>query len=131
MEMTISFKGGRKVAAGFDGHTLMTDQPKESGGDGSAPSPFELFLASLGTCAGFFVLAFCQKRQIPTEGIELRQSMDWDPVKHLVTKVAIEIRVPKTFPEKYLQSLVLAAETCAVKRHLQDPPKIEIAAKAV
>ena len=126
MEMSIRFQGNKKVAAEFAGFTVATDQPKSEGGEGTAPSPFELFLASLGTCAGFFVLSFCQKRGLPTEGIELLQTTDWDPAKHLVSKVTLEIRVPPSFPEKYRESLVHAANLCTVKRHLQEPPKFEL-----
>ncbi|MDD5656256.1 MAG: OsmC family protein [Elusimicrobia bacterium] len=129
MEMRIRFKGNKKVAAEFDGFTVATDQPRPAGGDGSAPSPFELFLASLGTCAGFFALSFCQKRSIPTEGIELLQTAHRDPETHMVTKIALEIRLPKNFPEKYRDGLAAAANLCTVKKHLQNPPRFEIETK--
>ena len=126
MEMRISFQGHKKVAADFAGFQVVTDQPEEDGGDGLAPSPFQLFLASLGTCAGFFVLSFCQKRGIPTEGIELVQTAQWDSQRHLATKISLEIRVPNGFPDKYKDSLISAAKLCTVKRHLQEPPSFEI-----
>jgi putative redox protein len=126
MEMRIYFPEKKKVNADFDGFTVATDQPVEDGGDGSAPSPFEYFMASLGTCAGIFVVGFCQKRGIATDGIELFQKAEWDPVKHLVTKVTVRIVVPKDFPEKYRESLVSAASLCTVKRHLSEPPKFEV-----
>jgi ribosomal protein S12 methylthiotransferase accessory factor len=129
MEMKIVLPGGKKVAAEFAGLKVLTDQPVEDGGESSAPSPFQLFLASLGTCAGFFVLSFCQKRGIPTQGIELVQTAHWDETKHLVTKISLEIRVPAGFPEKYKESLVSAASLCTVKRHLQAPPAFEIVAR--
>jgi ribosomal protein S12 methylthiotransferase accessory factor len=75
MEMTIRLAGGMRVSADFKGFAIATDQPQESGGEGSAPSPFDLFLASLGTCAGFYIQSFCQKRGIPTQGIGLVQRM--------------------------------------------------------
>jgi ribosomal protein S12 methylthiotransferase accessory factor len=129
MEMKIRFPGNRKVAADFDGFTVMTDQPKESGGDGSAPAPFDLFLASIGTCAGIFVLSFCRKRDLPTEGLEIVQTMERDEAKHLVTKIRLEIRVPAGFPEKYLDSLVSTANLCTVKRHMHEPPQFEVVTK--
>ena len=129
MDMRISLTGNKKVAAEFAGFAVLTDQPREDGGDGSAPSPFQLFLASWGTCAGFFVLSFCQKRGIPTEGIELTQTAQWDEAKHLVTRISLEIRVPGSFPAKYKDSLVSAANLCTVKRHLQAPLDFEIAVK--
>ena len=131
MEMRIRFPGNKKVAAEFGGFTVLTDQPREAGGDGSAPSPFDLFLASLGTCAGIFVLSFCRKRAIPTEGLEIRQTMEWDEAKHLVAKVVLEIVLPAGFPAKYRESLVKTAELCTVKRHLLEPPRFEIVTKSV
>lgn len=127
--MKIRFPGNKKVSAEFDGYTVMTDQPQEAGGDGSAPAPFNLFLASLGTCAGIFVLSFCRKRGIPTEGLELTQTNDWDEEKHLVRKVSLEIRVPQGFPEKYRDTLIKTAELCTVKRHLHEPPAFDVTVK--
>ncbi len=126
MEMRIHFPGNKKVSADFDGFSVATDQPVSGGGEASAPAPFDLFLASIGTCAGIFVLGFCQKRNIPTEGIDLIQKMEWDPVKHLVSKIKLEIRVPESFPEKYRESLISAASLCTVKRHLHEPPQFEV-----
>ena len=126
MEMKIRFPGNKTVSAEFDGYTVTTDQPKEAGGDGAAPSPFELFLASLGTCAGLFALSFCRKRGLPTEGLELTQIADWDEAARRVAKVVIKIRPPKGFPEKYRDSLVAAANLCTVKKHLIEPPAFEI-----
>jgi ribosomal protein S12 methylthiotransferase accessory factor len=124
--MRIRFPGNKKVSAEFDGFTVLTDQPKDAGGDGAAPAPFDLFLASIGTCAGIFVLSFCRKRNLPTEGLEIVQTMDWDQAKHLVSKIRLEIRVPIGFPEKYRDSLVNAANLCTVKRHLHAPPAFEV-----
>ncbi|MFA6317006.1 MAG: OsmC family protein [Elusimicrobiota bacterium] len=130
MEIKISFPGNKKVAAEFNGHRVMTDQPKEGGGDGSAPSPFELFLASLGTCAGIFILGFCQKRGLATEGLEIRQEALWDEAEHRVSKVGLRIRLPQGFPEKYRDSLIATANLCTVKKHLVNPPAFEITAEA-
>ena len=131
MEMKIRFPGNKKVSAEFEGLTVLTDQPKDNGGDGSAPAPFDLFRASIGTCAGYFVMAFCEKRGISTEGVELLQSMEWDDAKHLYTKINLEIRVPATFPEKYRESLVNAANLCSVKKHLQSPPQFEVFTRVI
>lgn len=129
MDMKITFPGNRKVAAEFDGKVVMTDQPVEAGGDGSAPAPFDLFLASLGTCAGIFVLSFCRKRDIPTEGLEILQSAEWDEAAHRVSKVSLRIKLPKGFPEKYRESVVSTANLCTVKKHLAAPPAFEITAE--
>jgi putative redox protein len=131
MEMKIRFAGNKKVAAEFEGFTVMTDQPQSGGGDGSAPAPFDLFLASIGTCAGIFINSFCRKREIPLEGIEIIQSMEWNEETHLVSKISLDIRVPASFPVKYLESLKSAANLCTVKKHLATPPQFELKATVV
>jgi len=126
MELKIRFPGNKKVSAEFDGFTVVTDQPKEAGGDGQAPAPFDYFLASLGTCAGLFVLSFCRKRGLDTKGLELTERVDWDEASHHVKKVTLDIALPDGFPEKYRDSVVAAANLCTVKKHLQDPPAFEV-----
>jgi ribosomal protein S12 methylthiotransferase accessory factor len=126
MDMRIFFPGNRKVNAEYKGFTIETDQPPQAGGDNSAPAPFDLFLASLGTCAGIYVLGFCMERGLPTEGIELRQKMEYDPAKRMIGRIAIEIHVPAEFPEKYREALIKSASLCAVKKHIQDPPAFDI-----
>jgi ribosomal protein S12 methylthiotransferase accessory factor len=126
MDMKIYFPGGKKVYAEYNGFIQQTDQPKESGGESSAPSPFELFLASLGTCAGFYVLSFCQQRGIDPTAIEIRQSMERDRQTHLITMVNMEIILPAAFPEKYRAAVVQAAQLCTVKKHLENPPKFNL-----
>ena len=131
MEMIIDFPGGAKVDAHFGPYTVKTDQPPAGGGEGSAPTPFAVFLASLGTCAGIYVLGFCRQRGLPTDGIRIIQRMYNDPGTGMVGKVEMEIQVPPSFPEKYLPSLVRSAELCAVKKHMENPPEFEIFTKAV
>lgn len=126
MDMKIYFPGGKKVNAEFNGFTHRTDQQLTAGGENSAPSPFELFLAALGTCAGFYVLSFCQQRGIDESEIELRQSMERDPQTHLITKVTIEIILPAAFPEKYRAAVIQAAQLCTVKKHLENPPQFNL-----
>jgi putative redox protein len=126
MEIIVDFPGGARVDAHFDNFSVMTDQPPAGGGAGSAPTPFAVFLSSLGTCAGIYVLGFCRQRGLPTEGIRIVQNMENDPVTGLVGKVMLEIQVPPSFPEKYRPSLIRSAELCAVKKHLENPPKFEI-----
>ena len=128
--MKIVFPGGKKVAVEFEGKTVLTDQPKAAGGGGEAPAPFELFLASIGACAGYFVLSFCQKRGISTDGVELVQDVVWNEKEHRVDKIAVDIVLPETFPEKYRAAVVAAAELCTVKRHLLAPPKLEVRARS-
>ena len=131
MEMVIDFPGGARVDAHFGPYTVATDQPPAGGGTGSAPSPFALFLSSIGTCAGIYVLGFCQQRGLPTDGIRIIQRSHSDPASGMVGKIDLEIQVPPSFPEKYLPSLVRSAQLCAVKKHLESPPQFNIFTKAV
>jgi putative redox protein len=125
MEMIIDFPGGARVDAHFGPHTVMTDQPPVA----SAPTPFAVFLASIGTCAGIYVLGFCQQRGIPTDGIRIVQRIHSSPMSGMVEKIDLEIQVPEGFPEKYRPSLIHTAELCAVKKHLEKPPKFEVTTK--
>ncbi len=125
-EMRIYFPGGKKVYADFKKFTHKTDQPSYAGGEGTAPAPFELFLASIGTCAGIFVLGFCQNRGIDTEGIKIIQSHDVDPDTRMIKKVNMEIKLPGSFPEKYKNAVIQSANLCAVKKHLENAPEFNV-----
>jgi len=129
--MKITFEGKKKVIAEFNNHRIVTDQPERGGGEGSAPAPFDLFLASLGTCAGIFVRSFCDQRNIPTEGIHLEQDMKFDPATHMITSIDIHIFLPSSFPEKYRDAVISTANLCAVKRHLHNPPAMTVTAEIV
>ena len=131
MEMIIDFPGGARVDAHFGTFTVHTDQPPQGGGEGSAPTPFAVFLASIGACAGIYVLGFCKQRGLPTEGIRIVQRTHSDPATGMVGQIDVEIQVPPDFPEKYLPSLVRSAELCAVKKHLERPPQFNVYTKAV
>jgi putative redox protein len=126
MELLIDFPGGSKVDAHFSGFTVKTDQPVRGGGEGSAPSPFNIFLASIGTCAGIYVLGFCRQRNLPVEGIKILEKVNSNPATGMVDEIAIEIHVPESFPEKYYDALVRSADQCAVKKHLENPPKFNV-----
>jgi putative redox protein len=126
MEMVISFPGGARVDAQIGPYVVRTDQPREGGGEGSAATPFATFLASIGTCAGIYVLGFCRQRGLPTEGIRLVQRMSTNPLTGHVGRIGIEIHVPPSFPAKYHAALVRSAEQCAVKKHLESPPQFSV-----
>jgi putative redox protein len=123
-EIRVKFPGGVRVDAEYHGFTMKTDQPVSSGGAGSAPSPFDLFLASLATCAGYYVLAFCQGREISTAGLGLSMRTERDPAGKMIRRIFIDISLPPGFPEQYIQAAARAAEKCAVKAHLQQAPEI-------
>jgi ribosomal protein S12 methylthiotransferase accessory factor len=124
MEMIIDFPGGSRVDAHFGQFTIATDQPPVA----SAPTPFAVFLSSIGTCAGIYVLGFCQQRGLLTDGIRIVERIH-NGMSGMVEKIELEIQVPDSFPEKYRDSLIRSAELCAVKKHLEKPPKFEITTK--
>ena len=126
MDMKISFPGGKKVDAEYKSFTIKTDQSKLNGGDGKDPEPFSLFVASIGTCTGLYVLSFCQKRRIPTEDIELVLNIIRNKETHMINKIDIEIQVPENFPDNYKNAVIKSAELCTVKKHLEKPPIIDI-----
>ena len=130
MEMIIDFPGGARVDAHFGPYTVKTDQPSMAGGDAVYPTPFALFLASLGTCAGIYVLGFCRQRGLPTDGIRIIQRDLRDRLTGMVAEVEMEIEVPPDFPEKYYEALVRSAEQCAVKKHLEHPPAFRVSTRA-
>jgi putative redox protein len=129
MEMVIDFPGGARVDAHFGDFTVKTDQPRIGGGEGSAPTPFAVFLSSIGACAGIYVLGFCRQRGLPVEGIRIVQRVKSNPMSGMVEKIDLEIQVPPSFPQKYYDSLVRSAELCAVKKHLEHPPRFEVYTK--
>ena len=126
MEMIVDFPGGDRVDAHFGPYTVMTDQPNFMGQAGVAPTPFSLFLASIATCAGIYVLGFCKQRNLPTDGIKIVQRDHRNRVTGMVESVDLEIQTPADFPEKYLPSLIRSAELCAVKKHLENPPVFKV-----
>lgn len=128
MEIAVDFPEGCRVDARFGDFTVRTDQPQSFGGDNSAPSPFDLFLASLATCAGYYVLQFCDSRGISMEGMRLTQRSEWDDEAKMLRKITLDIHLPPGFPSKYISAAIRAAESCAVKRHLKNPPDFEVRA---
>ena len=130
MEMTIDFPGGERVDAHIDSMTIPTDQPPPHGA-GSAPAPFDLFMASIGACAGIYVLSFCRERDISTDNVRVVQRMEFDESIGMMTKVELEIQVPPDFPKKYHKALIRSANQCAVKKHLETPPEFETYTKVI
>ena len=126
MEMTVTVPGGLRVDAAFGPHVVHTDQTPKGGGEGSAPTPFQMFLSSIATCAGVYVLGFCRQRELPTDGIRVVQNLDVDPESGMVRTVRLDIHVPASFPAKYRDALIRSAQQCTVKKHLDAPPQFAI-----
>lgn len=125
MAMQISFPGGKKVDAHFKGFTISSDQPEKDGGEGTAPTPTFLFLASLGTCAGMYALDFCKERKIDTEKLKLELEFKTHKKTHMVEKIRLKLTLPPDFPEKYRPAIIKAVDLCYVKKHLHEPPEFE------
>ncbi len=124
--MIVRFPGRKRVTAEYGGFSVETDQPTEAGGEGSAPAPFDLFLASIGTCAGIYVKGYCDTRGIDTEGLRLEMHVEREGDQRRVSRLALEIHLPPEFPEKHRDGVVRAADLCAVKKHILHPPAFEI-----
>jgi len=124
-EIIVTFPGGKRVDALVGGHVVQTDQPVQGGGEDGHPTPFALFAASMGTCAGIFVVGFCQKRGLPLDGIRIVERL-----RHAedgaLAGVDLDIEVPPTFPEKYRDALVRVADQCSVKRAIQAQPAFQV-----
>ena len=124
MIMEIGFPGGVKVDARFRDHRITTDQPEKSGGANTAPAPFDMFLASIGTCAGFYALKFCQQRGIDTTELALTLETVRDPEIKRLERIELHLALPPEFPEKYEKAIIRAIDQCAVKKAIADPPEI-------
>ena len=126
MDMQITFPGNQKIDAFYKGFTIHTDQPLPEGGDNSAPTPFDLFLSSIGTCAGVFVLRFLQQRHLDPTGLKIILRTEVNTQLKMLGKIALDIHLPPGFPDKYRDAVVKAADLCAVKKHILNPPQFEI-----
>ena len=118
--MEIVLHESDRVDAVTRGVQIVTDQ------NGTAPAPFELFLASIGTCAGIYVSSFCRQRGIPAENIRIRQKVTPNPATRMVERIDLEIVLPDDFPEQYKDAVIRSAQLCAVKKHLEHPPEIQV-----
>jgi len=122
--LEVTFPGGVAIDVSVKGQTVRTDQPPPLGG-GTAASPFDVFLASIAACAGFYALRFCQERGIATDDLRVSMDIDRDEAKRL-SAVKLHVRLPREFPEKYRDAIVRSIDHCAVKRAITDPPRFEL-----
>jgi ribosomal protein S12 methylthiotransferase accessory factor len=120
-EIVVRLTGGRRVEAELDGHRVLTDQARSNGGEDTAPSPFQVFLASLGACAGIFVQGFCARRGIPFEDIKLIERPTYG-TNGALESVEFELQLPPDFPRNYEEAVLRVIDQCSVRRTLQSPP---------
>ena len=128
MEMRITLSGGKRVNAHYKGFTVETSPPESEGGDGAAPAPYDLLLASIGTCTGVYIAYFCESRNLSAKDISLTLRFQWSEKKHLLDKVEILVHLPPDFPKQYRKAVIRTAEMCSVKRTLAAPPEITVRA---
>ena len=126
MEMEIHFPKGLQVQANYKDFQISTDQNKRSGGSGKYPDPFTLFISSIGTCTGIYVLRFCQLRDIPTKDLYLSLKTKKNEDTGLIGDIDILIHAGKDFPIKYKEAVMKVASKCTVKKHLEKPPSIHL-----
>jgi len=125
MDIRITYPEGRRLRAEFRDRYVETDLPGSAEAEGSTPSPYPLFLASLGMCSASMVYNFCRRKSLPTEGLALNVRAEHARGDRLA-RVLIEIEPPEGFPEKYLAALGKAAGSCSVKRAIEASPAFEI-----
>ena len=125
MSMDISFPGGRKVNSDYKGFTIKTDQSKKDGGDGTAPTPSDLFFASLGACMGLYALDFFRKRKIDTGQLKISVELLTHEKTYMVEKMIFNIDLGPEFPQKYTSALIRAMKLCYLKQHFEQPPQFE------
>lgn len=131
MEIVIDLSGKARVDAHIGPYTIITDQPVQGGGEGSAPTPFAMFLSTVGTCAGVYVSGFCRQRGLPTENIHIIERVHSNPMTGMVDQIELDIQLPPDFPEKYKDAVIRAADQCAVKKHFEVPPAIQVKSSIV
>jgi len=126
MEINVNFLDNLRLEAKFDDFTVLTDQPIRYKGDGSAPSPFDYFLASSALCAAYFVRVYCLAREIPTDNIRLSQNNIVDPEDRYNQIFKIQVELPEDLPEKHRQGILRSIDRCTVKKVVQTGPTFEI-----
>ena len=126
MEIKVNFLDNLRLEAKFDDFTVITDQPIRYKGDGSAPSPFDYFLASSALCAAYFVKVYCVARDIPTENIRLSQNNIVDPENRYNQIFKIQVELPEDLSDKDRQGILRSIERCTVKKVVQTGPEFQI-----
>jgi len=128
MEIKVNYLDNLRQEAKFDDFTVITDQPIRYKGDGSAPGPFDYFLASTVLCAAYFVRVYCNAREIPTENIRLSQNNIVDPENRYNQIFRIQIELPADISDKDRTGILRSIERCSVKRVIQNNPEFQIEA---
>ncbi|MFD2167479.1 OsmC domain/YcaO domain-containing protein [Thalassotalea euphylliae] len=128
MEIKVNFLDNLRVEAKFDDFTVVADQPIRYKGDGSAPSPFDYFLASSALCAAYFVKVYCKSRDIPTDNIRISQNNIVDPENRYNQVFQINVELPESISEKDRQGILRSIDRCTVKKVIQTGPEFKVEA---
>ncbi|MDC1173924.1 OsmC domain/YcaO domain-containing protein [Bacteriovoracaceae bacterium] len=131
MQVNVRFLENLKLEANFDDFSIKTDQPIRYKGDGTAPSPFDYFLASSALCAAYFVKIYCKARDIPTEDIKLTQNNIVDPENRYKQIFNIQVELPASISEKDKEGILRSMDRCTVKRVIQNDLGFQIDSKDV
>ena len=126
MEIKVNFLDNLRLEAKFDDFTVTADQPIRYKGDGSAPGPFDYFLASSALCAAYFVKVYCSSRDIPTENIRLSQNNIVDPEDRYNQIFQIQVELPETISEKDRKGIIRSIDRCTVKKVVQTGPEFKV-----
>ncbi|MFG6205827.1 OsmC domain/YcaO domain-containing protein [Pseudomonas retamae] len=126
MEIKVNFLDNLRLEAKFDDFTVIADQPIRYKGDGSAPGPFDYFLASSALCAAYFVKLYCDTRNIPTENIRLSQNNIVDPENRYNQIFKIQVELPADISDKDRQGILRSIDRCTVKKVVQTGPEFII-----
>jgi putative redox protein len=122
----IRFGENTEVIATVRGFEIVTDQPLASGGKNTAPDPFSLFLASVGTCAGYYALRYCRANGIDASKVELKLTAIRDIQTRKMTKLRTDVRLPEGTDRLHQEGVRIAIDECAVKKAMQDMPVFEV-----
>jgi ribosomal protein S12 methylthiotransferase accessory factor len=126
MEINVNFLDNLRIEAKFDDFSVIADQPIRYKGDGSAPGPFDYFLASSALCAAYFVRVYCIARNIPTDNIRLSQNNIVDPENRYNQIFKIQVELPENISDKDRQGIVRSIDRCTVKKVVQTGPEFQI-----
>ena len=125
----VVFPENKKVDVTFGQFTIQTDQSKKNGGEETAPEPFDIFIASLGACAGIYAKSFCDTRDIPTDHMHLTIDVRFKKGQSYLDQINITLHVGRQFPEKYEKPIIKTMNGCAVKNQLH--PDIKTVTKVM
>ena len=126
MEIKVNFLDNLRIEAKFDDFSIIADQPIRYKGDGSAPSPFDYFLASSAMCAAYFIKVYCNARDIPTDGIRVAQNNIVDPENRYNQIFKIQVEIPEHISERDREGMLRAVDRCTVKKVIQTGPDFQL-----